>query len=852
VRRELGLAQLTGLAAVMLQLLLLVAVLRLWNLETQAFENVAMLVLAAFLPHHFLPPRFRIAAFALLSVASVVQVFGTTTAAWVLVPGVVLMGLCHAPLAFGLRIALVLAAGGALAVARLSPAWWPEPLRFPGAIWPILGSMFMFRLPVYLYDLKHAAAPMGAWRALAYFFMLPNVCCPLFPVVDYQTMWRNHYNDDALRIYQLGTKWILRGLVHLLIYRFVYMRCMIDVNHARDALDVGQYVLTTFLLYLKISGLFHLVVGMLHLFGFNLPETHHLYLLSSSFTDFWRRINIYWKDFITKLVFYPLYFRWRTMPGTRAVVLATLVAFMATWLLHSYQWFWIRGTFPIVWSDLVFWLGLGLVVVVNVVWEQRRGRKRSLRAAPRSARQDLGLVLRTAGVFVAICILWTIWSTPHASELRLLLDASRNVTPTQAGVLLAVPLAIGVAALVLGRRTREHTEGVRARAVGKVERFWPSTLRVAAGAVALLVLAANPRWLPGDSMLAAVVPELRNRGLNRADQQALHRGYYEELGDVTRFDNELWRMYGLAPKKWGHEMDIHADRTDALIYTHRPGLSGLHKEKAFSTNSHGLRDREYTLEKPAGTFRIALIGASHDAGSGVADNETYENVLEDSLNRGAGAAQRFEVLNFSAEGFAPVQKVVASEIWVPQFQPDVVLYAASRNEMSWTFLRLADYMRRGIVGEYPFFADALEAAGIAPGDTSIAPAELERRLEPQAGAALGRMFQRFSAAARACGARPVLVLTELPIDAQRPESFDALAGLARAAGADVIDLHGAFAAVSDRTTLWVAPWDDHTNALGHRLLGEKLLRELIAQGIVPAGATDAGEQHRSQGERDAN
>ncbi len=57
-----------------------------------------------------------------------------------------------------------------------------------------------------------------------------------------------------------------------------------------------------------MSGQFHIIVGMLHLFGFNLPETHHSYFLASSFTDFWRRINIYWKDFMMKIFFYPAYF----------------------------------------------------------------------------------------------------------------------------------------------------------------------------------------------------------------------------------------------------------------------------------------------------------------------------------------------------------------------------------------------------------------------------------------------------------------------------------------------------------------------------------------------------------------
>ena len=47
---------------------------------------------------------------------------------------------------------------------------------------------------------------------------------------------------------------------------------------------------------------------MLHLFGFNLPETQSLYYLASSFTDFWRRINIYWKDFMMKVFYYPAFF----------------------------------------------------------------------------------------------------------------------------------------------------------------------------------------------------------------------------------------------------------------------------------------------------------------------------------------------------------------------------------------------------------------------------------------------------------------------------------------------------------------------------------------------------------------
>src|SRR6185503_2864467 len=140
--------------------------------------------------------------------------------------------------------------------------------------------------------------------------------------------------------------------------------------------DLVQYLLTNFLLYLRISGQFHLVVGMLCLFGFNLPETHHRYYLASSFTDFWRRINIYWKDFMMKIFFYPAYFRLKSRGPLVALVASTLVGFVVTWALHAAQWFWLRGSFLWAANDVLFWSILAGLVVVNSIWELRRGRKR--------------------------------------------------------------------------------------------------------------------------------------------------------------------------------------------------------------------------------------------------------------------------------------------------------------------------------------------------------------------------------------------------------------------------------------------------------------------------------------------
>src|SRR5207249_6387589 len=96
------------------------------------------------------------------------------------------------------------------------------PVAWSAAIWPILGSMFALRLMIYLYDLKHQSAPFSFWRSVGYFFMLPNVCFPLFPVIDYQTFCRTYDKEkDRTRSYQTGIDWMLRGAVHLLLYRLI-------------------------------------------------------------------------------------------------------------------------------------------------------------------------------------------------------------------------------------------------------------------------------------------------------------------------------------------------------------------------------------------------------------------------------------------------------------------------------------------------------------------------------------------------------------------------------------------------------------------------------------------------------
>jgi hypothetical protein len=145
--------------------------------------------------------------------------------------------------------------------------------------------------------------------------------------------------------------------------------------------DLLTYVVSTFLVYVRVSGQFHIIVGILHLFGYRMPRANNNYYLANGFTEVWRRNNIYWKDFMMKLVYYPSFFRLRQRGQKLALIGATLLVFVITWLLHSYQWFWIRGDFPITGTDALFWGSVGFFMLLEMLRDTSK--TATARALPR-------------------------------------------------------------------------------------------------------------------------------------------------------------------------------------------------------------------------------------------------------------------------------------------------------------------------------------------------------------------------------------------------------------------------------------------------------------------------------------
>ena len=809
-----GWVRLRAIAWTAVQLGLFWLIARGFRLESPTFLRMLQVAFAGILLRACLPDRLHWPLFTLLSLGGIVWLLGPTAGLWLLALGGAFLGLAHLPVRFGLRIGLILAA--ALGLAILRPRAGAAP--WPDLIWPIWGSMFMFRSIVYLYDLRHKAAAFGPWQAASYFFMLPNVCFPLFPVVDYKTFVRSWRGKWEASDPQQGLDALFRGFTQLLLYRLVYQHLTVDVTAIETASGAALYLVRPYLLYLKISGSFHVIVGILQCFGFALPRSNHNYYLAASFTDYWRRINIYWKDFLQKILFNPAYFALnKRVSPTTALVLATLIAFVATWALHSYQWFWIRGSFPIVWQDIVFWSFMGLVVLWNMLQESRRGRTRSLKAAPRSLRSDLRLAGATVGTFLLICCAWAIWSVQSTGELRVMLERLAQPRPIDLVRIVGSLVLLGALAVFYARMEGRGGNLLHGLFFGRKLAPW----RVTACAGALVFLGYAPLVLDLPPRLVNFTDELRNpQRLSGADAQAMDRGYYEDLTDVARFNPELAERFAERPPDWERCWAI--QRTGGFpTHTLQPLRQIVFKGAPMSTNSHGMRDREYTLEKPQGVHRIALHGASHEMGTGVRDEENFEALLEARLD---ATGQRFEILNFAVGGYGPLSRLYDLEAKILDFEPDDLILSGI-NDLHWAAKELLGAMSGAFELPWPELYELARQWEIEPGMDAIVA---EARLRPHRAELLGWVYERTR---QICQPRDIgLYFVALPqprveAEATLRDLKEQLA-VAAAHGFVPIDILDVYGPGPDHSALRLAKWDGHPNAQGHAMLADRLYLEL--------------------------
>ena len=240
-------------------------------------------------------------------------------------------------------------------------------------------------------------------------------------------------------------------------------------------------------------------------------------------------------------------------------------------------------------------------------------------------------------MFCTISVLWSLWSTESLATWLSLWSAARD-TGRRTGQGWIVALLTG------GACRRRALRGGEIPRTGS-RTLWPrSAITRQAGGSSLasrracaLVSSSRVSRRSRDRR-STLIAAVRFGGLNQADHAGLERGYYENLMGVDRFNGELWSLYMNRPADW-----------DA-----RPGRRGpVARRREGSRRTSWCRrwraaSRACRCDQPLGPARqgvlqdsararlpdrMAVLGASHAMGSGVAREDTFEAVLEDRLNR---------------------------------------------------------------------------------------------------------------------------------------------------------------------------------------------------------------------------
>lgn len=118
-----------------------------------------------------------------------------------------------------------------------------------------------------------------------------------------------------------------------------------------------------------------------------------------------------------------------------------------------------------------------------------------------------------------------------------------------------------------------------------------------------------------------------------------------------------------------------------IVYEFKPDINSYFKLSDFKTNSQGLRDIEYSVEKPSNTFRVAVIGGSFTVPAGVELDEAFHSILENRLNQ-EYPDLNYEFINFGVSGYRINNKMAALKHKALEYSPDLILFVLDGSQFT--------------------------------------------------------------------------------------------------------------------------------------------------------------------------
>jgi len=275
-------------------------------------------------------------------------------------------------------------------------------------------------------------------------------------------------------------------------------------------------------------------------------------------------------------------------------------------------------------------------------------------------------------------------------------------------------------------------------------------------------------------------------------------------------------------------------------------------------NSLGFRDREFSMGKANGVYRIAVVGDSFAFGLGIEEKDRFGNILQWYLNNEKGS--RFEVLNFGRAGFQPEDEIEAMKRFVFALKPDFILLqwfvndvmGRTKSSPATTPIPLLPSSTVGpLLSQHSAlyfllnrqFAVFQEHFGITKADIEYYQ---ERFGDPQSADSLEAM-RIMKELIDECKSRNIamgIVLFPYPDDNPRtnyPFNYlhDRMRDLCQRENIACLDLREAREPFRGTQALWVNRFDSHASALANRIAADALLERFSTTWLSGAAEKSA-------------
>lgn len=299
------------------------------------------------------------------------------------------------------------------------------------------------------------------------------------------------------------------------------------------------------------------------------------------------------------------------------------------------------------------------------------------------------------------------------------------------------------------------------------------------------------------------------------------------------------RSVDFGMEMWKYAVILKRPVPDArLSLVHAPFGHAFLMGADVAINSQGLRDKEYTLTKPAGTYRILMLGDSTTFGWGVPADATVAKILEQRLNA-ANLGRSFEVLNAGVGNYGTVQEVTYYLQRGRAFHPDLVILEYFINDAepvpreTKSFLRDRSYLAAFVVSR----ADGiLRVAGARPDwrayYRSLYEATRPGWLDAQRALADLAHTTKEDGAGVLVALLPELhqIRGEYPFAREHALVREA----ARTQGLPTLELIEALRNHGPESSLWVTPVDTHPNRKANELIAAQLLAWVTYRSLATA------------------